>query len=303
MTRRIASGPERAGHVALVGWTNVGKSTLLNALVGSKLAAVADVAQTTRQRITGVVNLPGRGQIILVDTPGLHRPRYRMNRAMIEIVTRAVASVDLAVLVVDATCGLGPGDREAAGLLKKSLRSRILALNKVDLVRPKTKLLPLIEQGSRELGIDEVVPLSARTGDGCDDLLEVMLGALPVSPPLFPPEYLTDQPERVLAAEYVREKLIEETREELPHATAVVCRRWNETDDGWVEIEATILVDRESQKGIVIGRGGERLKRVGTAARIEIEALVERRVVLKLWVQVRKDWRNNERVLEELGLL
>ena len=294
---------ERSGHVALVGWTNVGKSTLLNALVGEKLAAVADVAQTTRQRITGVLSRPGRGQIALLDTPGLHRPQYRMNRAMIEVVTRSVAAVDLALLVVDASRGLGPGDREAADLLSRSAAKAVLALNKIDLVRPKTKLLPLIDTASRELGFEEVVPLSALNGNGCEELIEVLFSLLPVSPPLFPAEYLTDQPERALASEYVREKLIEETREELPHATAVFTRSWTDAGEGVVEIDVTILVERESQKGIVIGKDGERLKRVGTAARLEIEALLERRVALKLWVQVRKDWRNNERVLAELGLL
>ena len=292
----------RAGFVALVGWTNVGKSTLLNRLVGTKLAAVADAAQTTRNRILGVRNIPERGQIVFVDTPGLHRPRHRMNRAMIRIVEDSLDGVDLALLVIDAARGLGRGDREAADLLERSGVDRLMVLNKVDEVRPKNKLLPLIQCGVEEWRFSEVVPLSALTGDGCDEFIETLLGRLPEAPAPFPDDYLTDQPERAIAAEWIREKIVAETSQELPHATAVIVDRWVEREDGLLEIEATVLVDRESQKKIVIGRGGQLLKRVGTAARIELERFLERRIYLRVWVKVRQDWRDDEQVLRLLGL-
>jgi GTP-binding protein Era len=292
----------RSGFVALLGWTNVGKSTLLNRLVGVKLAAVADVAQTTRQRIHGVRNFGDEGQAVFVDTPGLHRPRHRMNRAMVGTIRRTVNDVDLAVLVIDASRGFGPGDREAAALIRWGEQGGVVALNKVDIVRPKTLLLPVMEQVAQACPNAEILAVSALTGDGCDDLLAAALARLPLGPPLFPEDYLTDQPERVMAAEWIREKLLAETREELPHATAVIVERWTERDDGLLEIEATVLVERDSQKKIVIGSQGERLKRVGSAARLELERFLERRVYLRLWVSVRAHWRDDERALKRLGL-
>jgi GTP-binding protein Era len=292
----------RSGTVALVGRTNVGKSTLLNRLVGQKLAAVADVPQTTRLPITGVRNLPGGDQIVFVDTPGLHRPRSQMNRAMIERLHRTLASVDVGVLVVDALRGARAGDHEAARLFRRADAECVVALNKIDAVRPKQRLLPLIEQIAQAWETSEVVPLSARTGEGCDRLLERLVALLPSGPPLFPPDYLTDQTERALAAEWIREKLVGLTRQELPHATAVLVESWREREDGMIEIHAVILVERESQKPIVIGKEGRLLARVGAAARVELERLLERRVVLRLWVKVRRDWRDDERTLRELGL-
>jgi len=292
----------RAGVVALFGWTNVGKSTLLNRLVGEKLAAVAEVAQTTRFRITGVRNVADRGQIVFVDTPGFHEPRSKMNRSMMRQVHRAVHDVDLALLLVDAARGLGAGDRRAADLLAGARCSRLVALNKVDLVKPKSRLLPMIRTVVDGWGFPEAIPISASTGVGCDVLLESVLGALPVSEPLFPDDFLTDQPVRALAAEWIREKILARTHDELPHATAVLIDRWDERPDGLVEIHASILVDRPSQKQIVIGRGGSLIGDVGREARLEIEQLLERRVALHLWVKVRDDWRNNERILRELGM-
>jgi GTP-binding protein Era len=288
--------------VALLGWTNVGKSTLLNRLVGTKLAAVADVSQTTRGRITGVRTDRSRGQIVFVDTPGLHRPRHAMNRAMVQIARRTVAGVDLVLFVVDAERGIGPGDDETAGWLGESGARCLAVLNKIDRVRPKARLLPLIERAVERWGCAAALPVSALTGEGCDELLREIWAALPEGEPIFPDDMLTDQPERVLAAEWIREKLLAETRQELPHATAVVVERWHGRDDGLLEIEATVLVERDSQRGIVIGKGGELLKRVGTAARIELEAFLERRIHLRLWVRVARDWRNNSRMLREMGL-
>jgi len=292
----------RAGSVALFGWTNVGKSTLLNTVVGTKLAAVASVAQTTRHRISGVLHIPDRGQIVFVDTPGLHRPRHRMNRAMVEIAQQVMKGVDVALLVVDASRGLGSGDREAAEQLRKNGVRSVMALNKVDLIRPKTKLLPLIAQAAELLGCPDVVPISARSGEGCSGLVDLLLERLPQSGPIYDEDYLTDQPERVLAAEWIREKLLAATTQELPHATAVIVESWGEREDGLLSIEATILVDRESQKKIVIGTQGDVLKHVGTAARQELEAFLERRIYLGLWVKVRPHWRDDMGTLRELGL-
>jgi GTP-binding protein Era len=292
----------RSGFVALLGWTNVGKSTLLNRLVGEKLAAVADVSQTTRNRIMGACNVPGRGQIIFIDTPGLHHPRYRMNRAMVEVARQAVKGVDTVVLVIDAARGIGDGDREAAALLRGGEVHCLVALNKIDLVSRKSDLLPMMQMVVEEWGFAGAVPISALTGEGCDSFLDELLASLPEGRPAYPEEFLTDQPERVLAAEWIREKLLAEVRQELPHATAVVVERWDEREDGLLAIEAVILVERDSQKGIVIGRGGELLKRVGSAARLELENFLGRRIYLRLWASVKRDWRNSDHILRRLGL-
>jgi GTP-binding protein Era len=225
-----------------------------------------------------------------------------MNRGMVQAIHEAVGDVDLVVLVLDAERGLGQGDRRAAELVRSRGASRLAVLNKVDRFRSKDRLLPMIEQLVTEWQFADVVPVSALTGDGCDHLLDVILSKLPPGPQLFPDDYLTDQPERVIAAEWVREKLLRETRQELPHATAVIIEHWTERDDGLLELDASILVERESQKKIVIGRHGELLKRVGTAARIELEGFLDRRIHLKLWVRVREHWRDDRAVLRRLGL-
>jgi len=292
----------KAGHVAIVGWTNVGKSTLLNRLVGEKLAAVADVPQTTRHRIVGVLPVAGRGQIVFVDTPGFHRARERMNRAMVEAARAALSSVDLALFVIDAATGAGRGDAEVAGAIAAASVPAICVLNKIDRVVPKSKLLPLMKTAVDSWGLAEALPVSATTGDGCDLLIARVLDLLPEGPPLFDDDVLTDQPERVLAAEWVREKVLHHTREEIPHAVAVLVRRWHEREDGVVEIEAGIFVERESQKGIVIGAGGALLKKVGSEARADIEALLKRKVFLVLRVELRPDWRNDPRALGEFGI-
>lgn len=292
----------RAGVVGLLGWTNVGKSTLLNRLVGEKIAAVADVAQTTRSRITAVLHLPGRGQIVLHDTPGVHAPRSKLNVAMVAQIRRAAREVDLTALVVDAARGLGRGDRRAAEIARRAPASCVVVLNKIDLVRPKSRLLPLMRQAVEEWGFAEALPVSAATGEGCAELVERLLLRLPPSEPLYPEDYLTDQSLRALAAEWIREKLLARTRAELPHATAVLIEQWKERDDGLVEIHASILVDRPSQRAIVIGRQAQLLGEVGRTARLEIEALLGRRVALQLWVRVHPDWRNDEHVLRALGI-
>ncbi len=298
-----ATAVTRAGFVSLTGWTNVGKSTLLNRLVGERLAAVAPAPQTTRRRILGVRTLPGRAQIAFVDTPGFHRAQHRMNREMLQQARAAVRSVDLVLFVLDASRGLGAGDREVARLVRESRRRAVAALNKIDLVHPKSRLLPLMDELARAWGLEEIVPVSALTGEGCEPLLERVVAQLPESPFLFPEDYLTDQPERQRAAEWIRESLLRQLRQELPHALAVVVERWQKRDDGVLAIEATVLVERESQKAIVIGRGGARLKEVGIQVRRELEGWLGVPVYLRLWVKVRGKWRDDPRVLKDLGLI
>ncbi len=292
----------KAGQVALAGWTNVGKSTLLNRLVGEKIAAVADVPQTTRHRITGVLTLAGRGQIVFVDTPGFHHPRERMNRAMVGAARGTLSAVDVIVLVVDAERGIGRGDAEVARAILEVGAPALAALNKIDRVQPKSKLLALMKTAVDTWGLAEALPVSATTGDGCALLVDRVLHHLPEGEPMFSEDFLTDQPMRALAAEWVREKILNRTRQEIPHAAAVVVERWAERADGLVEIDATIFVERESQKGIVIGKGGGLLKDVGVEARADIEHRLDRRVFLSLRVEVRPDWRNDPRALGELGI-
>ena len=296
------SGTTHTGFAALVGWTNVGKSTLLNHLVGEKVAAVADAPQTTRNRIVGVRTIEERAQAIFVDTPGFHRPKHGLNRAMLRTAHRSLDGVDVVILVVDAARGIGDGEEQIAALLRDREGTRIGVLNKVDLVHPKSNLLPMMARMVDDWGLAETIPLSARTGDGCAVLLARVVDRLPEAPFLFPVDSFTDQPERALAAEWIREKIIRKTTQELPHATAVVVERWEERRTGVIAIDASVLVERESQKAIVIGKGGGLLKQVGIEARQEIEALLGVQVLLRLWVKVRPDWRDDEATLAELGV-
>ena len=294
----------RAGFVALFGWTNVGKSTLLNRLLGEKIAAVADVPQTTRTRILGALPLGDnaeRGQIVFVDTPGMHEPKHAMNRAMVDTAHRALEGIDLALLLVDAAHGPGEGDRRSAQVLERAGVARLGVLNKIDRVRPKTKLLPMLDE-VKTWGIEEWIPVSALTGEGCDLLVEEVSKRLPEGPTPFPPDFLTDQPERALAAEWIREKILHHTRQEIPHASAVSVDSWKEREDGLLEVEATILVEREGQKGIVIGKGGALLKQIGTEARADLERFFQAKVMLRLWVKVREEWRDDRGALRELGI-
>lgn len=294
--------PLRCGTVALIGWTNVGKSTLLNRLVGVKIAAVADVAQTTRYRIIGVRHIDGRGQIAFSDTPGWHKPKHRMNRRMMDLTRQTLRGVDCVAWLIDADRGLGPGEREIGALLRRLEIPRVALLNKIDRIGRKGRLLPLIQELADESAFAEIIPISARDGDGCDALLEALLRLLPEGPALFDDDFLTDQSRRQLVAEFVREQLVRATREELPHATAVTVDVWDDSDPQLLRTELTVLVERESHKKIVIGKQGSLLKAVGSAARVEIEALLGCRVYLSLWVRVRKDWREDETTLREIGL-
>jgi GTPase len=290
----------QSGFVSLIGRPNAGKSTLLNGLVGAKVAIVSDKPQTTRSRITGVKNVPGGGQIVFVDTPGIHRPMHRMNVRMVDAAMDTIREVDLLAFVVDAAAKPGKGDRFVLDVVKRAKVPVILVLNKIDLIK-KAKLLPLIDTYRREHDFKAIVPVSALTGDGVDVLEQALLANLPEGEALYPDDYLTDQPERVMAAELVREKLLRHTRDELPFTTAVVIDQFEQTDK-LLRLFATIVVDQESHKPIVLGRGGEMIKRIGTEAREELERMFETKVFLDLHVKVKSDWRDDERLLDELNV-
>jgi GTP-binding protein Era len=291
----------RAGFVAFVGRPNAGKSTLLNRIVGHKLAIVSDKPQTTRTRIVGVKNYPD-GQIVFVDTPGVHRPTHRMNVRMVEVALEAMRDVDLLTLIVDVSVKPGPGDRHLLGLLKDVKTPAILALNKVDLIA-KAKLLPIIDHYRQAHPFVEFVPISAADGTNVDVLERLFLHYLPEGEPLYPPDYVTDQPDRFFVTEIIREQVLQLTHDELPFSTAVVIDRFEEPGEDQVfNLYCTILVERESQKPIVIGRAGAMIKKIGTAARQELQRYLNARVFLDLHVKVKSEWRDDERALDEIGL-
>jgi len=290
----------KSGTAALIGRPNAGKSTLLNKLVGEKIAIVSDKPQTTRTRIIGVLTRP-EGQIVFLDTPGIHKPGYKLNRRMMSIVTDALSTVDLIMLMIDATARMGAGDRFVLDMLKRVPARAFLVPNKVDALRDKSTLLPLIGAYSAEREFAEVIPISALTGDGAELLIEKAFEYLPEGQPLYPEDELTDQPERAIVAELVREKILQTTGEEIPYVTAVVTEKWEETEE-ITHINCLIYVERPSHRAIVIGRGGARLKEIGTYARRDIEKLLGRHVYLELFVKVREHWRDDERTLNELGI-
>src|SRR5688500_14241017 len=291
----------RSGYVGLIGRPNAGKSTLLNYLVGEKIAAVSNKPQTTRHRIQGIVTNE-KGQIVFVDTPGVHKPGYLLNRRMMAAVHDAILSVDLVVLLRDASVSTGNGDRFVLDLVKESGKPSILVLNKIDKVKDKTLLLPLIESYSKEYEFAEIVPISALKGDAIDNLLDQIVKHLPVGERIFGDDELTDQPMRTIVAEMVREKILASTGEEIPYVTAVVTEKWDESDPQQPRIYCAIYVERDSQKGIIIGKGGTKLKKIGTDARRDIENLLGRHVHLQLFVKVVSDWRNQARDLDEMGV-
>jgi GTP-binding protein Era len=290
------------GTVAIVGRSNVGKSTLLNRLLNEKIAIVSEKPQTTRMRILGVVHVPG-AQIALLDTPGLHKPQHLLNRRMVRTAVETLEEADLLFVLMDATTLPGPGDLLAVehvrAALKKRSRPVILVLNKVDLVN-KMKLLPVIDTYARMFAWTEVVPVSAQTGDNVQRLLTITVSHLPEGEGAYDEDTVTDQSMRTLAAEMIREKLLRQTHEEIPYSLAVEIDEFIE-EGKLARINASVLVERESHKAIVIGKHGERLKTVGTEARIEMERLFDMKVFLQLWVKVREAWREDEHALIELG--
>lgn len=291
----------RSGYVALIGRPNAGKSTLLNHLVGEKIAAVSNKPQTTRHRIQGIVTL-GNGQIVFVDTPGIHKPGYLLNRRMMASVHDALETVDLVVLMRDASVSTGNGDKFVLELVKNSGKAAVVVLNKIDKVKDKNNLLPLIEFYSKEYDFKEMIPISALKRQSVDLLLEKIAGHLPEGEPLYSEDELTDQPMRVIVAEMVREKILESTGEEIPYVTAVVTERYDESEPGLTRIYCAIYVERSSQKAIIIGRQGARLKQIGTKARADIEKLIGHKCYLQLFVKVVEDWRNLPQKLDEMGV-
>jgi GTPase len=295
------SSDARSGFVAFIGRPNAGKSTLLNHLVGEKIAAVSNKPQTTRTRIQGIITDP-RGQIVFVDTPGVHKPGYRLNKRMMQAVLDAVESVDVLILMRDASVSTGNGDRFVLDLIKQAGKKTFLVLNKIDRVRKKDDLLSLINDYRAEYDFAEYFPISALNGENTDALTAKIFDYLPVGPPLFDEDALTDQTERTLVAEFIREKLLRDLKAELPFVVAVAVEKWEPLPNGVLNLACVILVERQSQRAIVIGKGGERLKVMATSARADIEQMLDQRVFLELFVKVEPHWRDNERVLDMLGL-
>jgi len=291
----------RSGFVAVVGRPNVGKSTLMNQLVGQKVAIVSPKPQTTRSRILGILTRPD-AQVIFVDTPGLHRPRHKLGQAMVAAATRAIPDADVVLFLVDVSVRPTDEDRMIAGLIRKHTEAPvILVLNKMD-------LLPAAKVKSHTETYWELVPYRhgwmmtiATQGVNLDKLLDIIIAALPEGPRYYPGDQVTDQTEREIAAELIREQVLRYTRQEVPHAVAVVVEEFKERESGAVYVAANIFVEKDSQKGIIIGRGGRMLRQIGSAARQEIERMTGGQVYLDLWVKVRKGWRRDERALRRLG--
>lgn len=300
----------KCGFVSFIGRPNAGKSTLVNRLVGVKLAIVSDKPQTTRNRILGVKNYDA-AQVVFLDTPGIHRPLHRMNVRMVDAAVDTIGDVDVLGLVVDATEAGGKGDAFVLDLVKRSSAPVFLILNKIDRMK-RSRLLPIIDAYRRkapEVTFAEIVPVSASTGENVDRLERAIIDHLPVGEARYPADYLTDQPERFFAAEIIREKLLQLTRAEIPFSSAVAIDRFEEPAPGGggrgerlLKLFASIVVDRESHKPIVVGRGGDMIKRIGTAAREDLERFFGVRVFLDLHVRVKSEWREDEQVLRDLGL-
>ena len=277
----------------------MGKSTLVNALVGEKVAITSDKPQTTRSAIRGVLDREGV-QVVLVDTPGYHKPRTLLGHRLNDIVRATWNDVDLALFVVDGAAGIGSGDERVASDLRASSCPAFCVVNKLD-VMSRDRVAVALTAASRIRDFDEFVPVSAKSGEGVDVLADLVTARMPEGPMYYPPGTRTDQPPPIFVAELVREKLLARTRQELPHSIAVVTEDYEEREDGLLEIRATVFVERESQKGIVIGKGGETVKAVGTEARLEVEALFGRKVFLELRARVEKDWQRRAHALERLG--
>ena len=289
----------KSGFVSIVGRPNSGKSTLLNYLVGEKVSIVTDKPQTTRHLVRGIVTKPA-GQIVFLDTPGIHKPVHRMNERMMKAARNAMADVDLILLIVDVSAAFGRGDEFTLELLKPIAAKKFLLLNKIDLVEKK-KLLPMIDRYSKAGNFEEIIPISALTGENLEIAVEQIFKHLPEGPMFYPADQISDQQERAIAAEMIREKLIVSTEEEMPYSTAVVIDKFEE-DEKLHRIYASIFVERDSQKAIVIGKAGQRLKQIGIEARQELEAFFGRKVFLELHVKVKKHWRDDEETLRSLGL-
>jgi len=297
----------RFGHVALMGPPNAGKSTLLNHILGQKLAIVTSKPQTTRNAISGIHTTP-QAQVVFLDTPGVHRMAGRMNRLLLEAAWGALSQADAVVLILDAHLYAQKPqlfEREIRPLtdpVTRVGRPVFIAANKVDALRPKEKMLPLLLRIGQAFPQAEIFPISAATGEGIEDLLAAVIKILPEGPAQYPEDQLSTAPLRFLAAETIREKLFLELEQELPYNTIVEIEQWEEPEAGAVRINACIHVARPNHKGMVIGKGGQMLKKIGTAARLELEVMLDRQVLLELWVKVREDWTEDDAFLREMGL-
>lgn len=289
----------RSGYVSLIGRPNVGKSTLLNTILGQKVAIVSSKPQTTRNRIIGIKTLPD-AQIIFIDTPGIHKPKHKLGELMVKEADAAAREVDIIFLMVEPEQP-GTGDKFIIETLRKLNKPVFLLVNKVDTVK-KTALLPVIDAYNKLYQFKEIIPISALEGIGVDVLLRTVIPYLPEGPKYYPDDLMTDQLERFMVAEIIREKIIQQTEDEIPHSVAAEVTEWSEREDGLILMHANIYVEREGQKGIIIGKGGAKLKAIGTLARHDIEKLLGAKIFLELWVKVKKDWRSKDIILKELGL-
>ena len=293
---------QKSGIITICGRPNVGKSTLTNAFVGEKVAIVTNKPQTTRNRICGIKNR-GECQFVFVDTPGLHRARTRLGDYMVNVVRESVSDVDAVLLLVEPIPNVGEPEGQLIARIKALGCPAVLAINKADTVAQKDKLLEVIQVYSQEHDFDAVVPISARTGQGVEELLNVLEGFLPEGPQLFPEDMTSDQPERQMMAEIMREKLLLLLDKEIPHGTAVEITRFAERDDEVVEVEATIYCEKNSHKGIIIGKGGGMLKKASTLARQDMEKFMGTKVFLKTWVKVKENWRDNPAAIQNFGYI
>ncbi|MGO4541146.1 GTPase Era [Paenibacillus sp. YIM B09110] len=297
--RGDGKGKFRSGFVAIIGRPNVGKSTLMNHLIGQKIAIMSDKPQTTRNKIHGVYTTNDT-QIVFLDTPGIHKPQSKLGNYMMATAESALKEVEAALFLIDASEGLGGGDRFIIEQLKKVKTPVFLVMNKIDKVLPE-QLLPMITQYNELFDFAEIIPISALQGNNVSTLIEQLSRYMPEGPQYYPADQITDHPEQFVVSELIREKILHMTREEIPHSIAVTIEDMKVQDNGVVYIGAVIFVERDSQKGIIIGKRGELLKEVGKQARKDIEALLGSRTFLELWVKVKKDWRNQERILKDLG--
>ena len=290
---------EKTAMITICGRPNVGKSTLTNALVGEKIAIVSDKPQTTRTRITAIVD-KGDTQFVLMDTPGFHKPRTRLGDYMVNLVKDSVADVDAALLLAEPECAIGPQERELIRRIEETKAPAVLAINKIDTVE-KSALLGVIAEYSKAHEFSAIVPISAKTGEGLDELMDELAKFAAVGPHLFPDDMITDQPERQICAELVREKLLNCLDKEVPHGTAVEITKFHEREDGLVEIDATIYWEKDSHKGIIIGKHGAMLKKIGEQARVDMEQFLDTKVFLQTWVKVKENWRDSQTQLKNFG--
>ncbi len=290
----------KSGFVTIIGRPNVGKSTLMNRLIGQKIAITSNKPQTTRNRIQTVYTDEERGQIVFLDTPGIHKAKNKLGEYMVNVAEGTLRDVDVILWLVEPTDFIGAGEQHIAKVLEKVDKPVILAINKIDMINEKPKLLGFIDAYSKVYDFNDIIPISARGGDGCKDLVDTIFKYLPFGPMFYDEDTVTDQPMRQIAAEIVREKALHALNDEIPHGIAVTIERMKE-EPNICEIDATIICERDSHKGIIIGKGGSMLKKIGTNARYELERMLEQKVNLKLWVKVKKDWRDSDVLLKNFG--